>query len=94
MKIALIKTAGITLTAMLMAGGAALAQGTEGQQDACRPDVFRLCSSYIPDVGEIVACLRSNETHLSTPCRDVMFGERTEAARHTRTSRDRTNRDQ
>jgi hypothetical protein len=91
MKIASIKTTGIALTAMLMAGGAALAQGTEAQQDACRPDVFRLCSSYIPDVGEIVACLRSNESNLSTPCRDVMFAERTETERHARTSRDRTN---
>jgi hypothetical protein len=53
--------------------------------------VFRLCSSYIPDVGEIVACLRRNESNLSTPCRDVMFAERTETERHARTSRDRTN---
>jgi hypothetical protein len=56
-------------------GGAAIAQGTESQQDACRPDVFRLCGNYIPDVGQIVACLRGNETRLSGACRQVMFAE-------------------
>jgi hypothetical protein len=45
------------------------------QQDACRPDVFRLCGSYIPDVGRIVACLRGNEARLSEACHQVMFAE-------------------
>ncbi len=58
----------------LTAGGsAAFAQGTIAQQDACRTDVFRLCNSYIPDVGQIVACLRGNAARLSAPCHDVMF---------------------
>jgi hypothetical protein len=37
--------------ALIVFGGAALAQGTRTQEDACRPDVFRPCGSYIPDVG-------------------------------------------
>ena len=56
-------------------GGAALAQGTMAQQDACRPDAFRLCGNYIPDVGQIVSCLRGNEARLSGTCRQVMFAE-------------------
>lgn len=94
MKMASTKMAGIALAAIAMAGGTAFAQGTMAQQDACRPDVFRLCSDYIPDVGRIVACLRGNEAHLSTPCREVMFGERAESQRYVRTSRTRSNWDQ
>ena len=63
--------AGVLLSAAL--GGTALAQGTMAQQDACRGDVFRLCANYIPDVGQIVACLRGNESRLSEACHDVMF---------------------
>lgn len=94
MKMTSTRMAGIALAAIMMAGGAACAQGTMAQQDACRPDVFRLCSSYIPDVGEIVACLRGNEARLSTPCHEVMFGERADAERYMKTSRDRSNWDQ
>lgn len=54
-------------------GGAAFAQGSMEQQNACRGDVFRLCVNDIPDVGQIVACLRGNESRLSEACHDVMF---------------------
>ncbi|HEY0302999.1 MAG TPA: cysteine rich repeat-containing protein [Rhizomicrobium sp.] len=63
--------AAVLLSATL--GGTAFAQGTMEQQNACRGDVFRLCGSYIPDVGQIVACLRGNESRLSDACHDVMF---------------------
>jgi hypothetical protein len=93
MKMTLTKKVGIALAAIVMAGGTACAQGTVAQQDACRPDVFRLCSSYIPDVGEIVTCLRGNEARLSPPCREVMFSERAEPDRYVRTSRERSSWD-
>ena len=65
---------GAALVAVVIgANSAAFAQGTMQQQNACRPDVFRLCGSYIPNVGEIVACLRGNEARLSEPCHEVMF---------------------
>ena len=70
-----IKTVGAALIIFTLGGGAALAQGTMAQENACRPDVFRLCGSYIPDVGQIVACLRGNEARLSEPCHQVMFAE-------------------
>ena len=69
------KIVGAALIAFTLGGGAALAQGTMTQEDGCRPDVFRLCGSYIPDVGQIVACLRCNEARLSEACRQVMFEE-------------------
>ena len=57
--------------------GEALAQATRAQQEACEPDVFRLCGSDIPDVGRIVACLRGNESRLSAAWHQVMFAEPT-----------------
>jgi len=53
--------------------GAAFAEdrGTLEQQMACTPDVWRLCSSQIPDTNRIVGCLRQNVTQLSAPCRAV-----------------------
>ena len=73
---------GAALITFTLGMGAAFAQGTVAQQDACRPDVFRLCSSFIPDVGEIVACLHGNEAQLSEACHQVMFAERAETSRY------------
>src|SRR5207248_1624007 len=44
-------------------------RGTMGQQMACTPDVWRLCSAQVPDVDRIVACLRRNTPQLSRGCR-------------------------
>jgi hypothetical protein len=69
------KIIGAALIVFALSGGAAFAQGSMAQQDACCPDVFRLCGSYIPHVGQIVACLRGNEGRLSEACHQVMFAE-------------------
>ena len=67
---------GAVMVASAIGGSAdAFAQGTMQQQNACRPDVFRLCASHIPNVGEIVGCLRGNESRLSEPCHQVMFSD-------------------
>ena len=87
------KLVGAALIALTL-DGAALAQGSMAQQYACRPDVFRLCSNFIPDVGEIVACLRGNEARLSDACRQVMFADHAEAERYPEPSRARPNLDQ
>ena len=39
---------------------------------AMAPDVFRLCSSDVPNVGKITACLRRERGSLSPSCRSVM----------------------
>jgi len=78
---------GAALITFTLGTGAAFAQGTMAQQDACRPDVFRLCSGFIPNVGEIVACLRGNQARLSDACHQVMFSERAEGGSYVRPAR-------
>jgi len=46
--------------------------GTDAEQQACTPDVFRLCSAAIPDEKRIVACLKRNKAKLSPACRKVI----------------------
>jgi hypothetical protein len=53
--------------------GAFAQQRTPEQQQACQPDVMRLCGNFIPDVDRIVACLKYNEPNLNPACHDVMF---------------------
>ena len=62
--------------ALLLATGlaAALASGeshayTAEQQQACTPDAFRLCSSEIPYIDRIRACMIRNKSQLSPQCR-------------------------
>jgi hypothetical protein len=47
---------------------------TETQKNACKPDVFRLCSWYIPSREKITACLNQNIGKLTPDCRAVMEG--------------------
>ena len=42
---------------------------TPEQQQACSPDAFRLCSSEIPDVDRVTACMIRNKSQLSPGCR-------------------------
>jgi len=47
---------------------------TADEKEACMGDVFRLCSSHIPDRTAITACLRSKQDRLSQQCRYVISG--------------------
>ena len=38
----------------------------------CTGDAFRLCSSEIPNIPKITACMVKNRTSLSAGCRTVM----------------------
>ena len=73
-----IRRMAIVTVVLALGGGTASAQGTMAQRDACRPDVFRLCSSYIPDIDRIVTCLRDNGPQLSQACHSVMFSDHAE----------------
>ncbi len=67
-----------TLFAVLMFAGAQACfahSGTADEQQACTPDVFRLCSAQIPSEDRIVACLNKNMAKLSPACRAVMKGD-------------------
>jgi len=56
---------------ILLSTSAGLAQGTSAERAACTPDVFRLCSSEIPSVDRITACLRREKPRLSPACQTV-----------------------
>jgi hypothetical protein len=75
----MVSKAGLALVGALIGvsfmTGAASAQGTSRQREACTPDVFRLCSSDIPNVQRIVACLNRQKSSLSRECRAVMNGD-------------------
>ncbi len=49
-------------------------EGTARQRQACKPDVYRLCSTYIPSRDGITYCLHLNIRRLSPDCRAVMEG--------------------
>jgi hypothetical protein len=38
---------------------------------ACTPDVYRLCSQFIPDEDAITSCLRQRVNSLSPACHKV-----------------------
>ena len=47
------------------------AYSAEAQQ-MCTGDAFRLCSSEIPNIPKITACMHKKRASLSTGCRAVM----------------------
>lgn len=61
-------------TVLLIVAGAAYAQETEVQRRACRPEVFRLCSKWIPNRDAISHCLMRKIGQLIPDCRAVMEG--------------------
>jgi hypothetical protein len=67
-------TSGSVVLALALAtfSTSSFAVGTPEQRAACTPDAFRLCSSQIPNIPAIVACLRQNKSNLSKPCQAVM----------------------
>jgi hypothetical protein len=65
-------------TGLLWFAGASLAQNIDPdrvpstvdaqQREACTPDVMRLCNNYVPDIPQIVACLKRERQNLSPAC--------------------------
>jgi hypothetical protein len=75
---------GLLFAAIIAASGAlwptASRAFTEAdQRRLCTPDVMRLCSSEIPDVERITACMRRQRANLSEGCRSV-FGKPAQSA--------------
>ena len=54
-----------------LAPTASFAFSAEAQQ-MCTGDAFRLCSSEIPDIPAITACMYKHRANLSPGCRTVM----------------------
>ena len=67
--------AGTAILGLVLAAGfataPAAAQGTPQQQQACTPDVMRLCNQFIPDVAKISVCMAHNRANISQACRDA-----------------------
>lgn len=77
------KASRVILTTAFCIGAAASAWAftpTEAQRQACTPDAFRLCSSEIPDIGRVTACMTAKKASLSAPCRAVFAAAAGEAA--------------
>jgi hypothetical protein len=55
----------------------------EDQRRLCTSDVFRLCSSEIPNVQRITACMHRQRASLSEGCRRV-FGKPAERSAEVR----------
>jgi len=54
-----------------LASTSSFAFSAEAQQ-MCTSDAFRLCSSEIPNIPKITACMFKHRTELSSGCRSVM----------------------
>ena len=69
-----LRQAGVALLAVSFAAlssSQSLAFSSEAQQ-MCTGDAFRLCSSEIPNIPAITACMYKHRTQLSAGCRTVM----------------------
>ena len=53
---------------------------TQEQQQLCTGDAMRLCSSEIPDIPRITACMVRNKSQVSPGCRTLMDREHAAAA--------------
>lgn len=62
----------LVATAMTFAMVSAADAYTQEQQAMCTSDAFRVCSSEIPDVQRVTACMMRNKSQLSAGCRAVM----------------------
>jgi hypothetical protein len=63
-----------------LSSSASFAFSSEAQQ-MCTGDAFRLCSSEIPNIAKITACMVKHKSDLSSGCRMVMDKE--QAAQHS-----------
>ena len=68
-----VAVAGALLLTLASSGAHAEYRGTPEMQQACTPDVMRLCNDDLPDVDKIVACMKRNRANLSPAC-GAVFG--------------------
>ena len=68
---------GFAISFSALASTASFAASPEARQ-MCSGDAIRLCSSDIPNISAITACMRKKKDQLSSGCRTVL--ERDQAA--------------
>jgi len=64
----------LTTSFAAVSSTASFAFSSEAQQQ-CTGDAFRLCSSEIPNIPKITACMIKHRSDLSAGCRTVMDRE-------------------
>jgi len=64
----------IALTTSVISTSQSFAFSAEAQQ-MCTGDAFKLCSSEIPNIPKITACMFKHKSELSPGCRAVMNKE-------------------
>ena len=47
-------------------------QGTESEQKACQPAVFKFCQQALPDTFRILNCLQQNRPRIGKLCQQVL----------------------
>jgi hypothetical protein len=53
-------------------------------QQACTPDVMRLCNEFVPDVAKITACMNRKRAQVSATCAAAIHPPRVRrVARHS-----------
>jgi hypothetical protein len=67
-------TLGLALSISTVATLSSFAFSSKARQ-MCTGDAFRLCSSEIPNIARITACMRRNKANVSPGCRAVMDQE-------------------
>ena len=73
-------------TALAAPGAVRLKErGSAQDQQACTPDVFRLCFGSIPNEPAIVSCLKRSMPQLSPGCRSVFSSKPSKSRRAGRT---------
>jgi hypothetical protein len=62
-------------------------QGDQRAREACTPDVMRLCNDYVPDIPQIVACLKRERANLSPACGEIFAAEDPPPQQKTKTAK-------
>jgi hypothetical protein len=73
-----IRQAGLVLAIALTTSAISTSQSfafSSEAQSMCTSDAFRLCSSEIPNIPKITACMIKHKAELSSGCRSVMDKE-------------------
>ena len=72
--------AGLVASFSALSSRASFAFSAEAQQ-VCTGDAFRLCSSEIPNIPKITACMIRQRASLSSACRAVLDRDRATQSR-------------
>jgi Cysteine rich repeat len=73
----------LSILAWPLSGANAQYRGTPEMQQACTPDVMRMCNDDVPDLERITACMKRNRANLSPACGAAMgAGQHRHHSRH------------